>query len=214
MVDQGKIMSALFTDAVLMRSLILFLMLGSIAGLIAGAALLLRPDWLMRVNKLANRWVSTRQMVRPFSYSINLESWCYRHNRLIGTLLMSAAVYIIYYLTTAFDKTAALKNVFYSASIPPLLMDGLLDGFVLFGLTGAVFAAMVSLFLVFRPSMLRDFEQRANKRTSLRQALKPLENLRGGVDQYVFRHVRLAGVLIFAGSFYTLAILLINWKNF
>lgn len=206
-------MKTLFTDAILMRSLILFLMLGSVTGLLAGAALLLRPEWMLRVSKFANRWVSTRQMARPLDRSINMDAWFYRYNRLCGALLMSGAVYVVYFFTAAFDKAAVLKNVFNAASIPPALMAGLLDALVLVSLVTAIFAAIVSLFLIFRPSMLREFEQRANQRVSLRQALKPLESQHGGLDQYVFKNVRLAGILILAGSVYTLVILVNNLKS-
>lgn len=206
-------MNALFTDEVLIRSLLLFLMVGSVAGLFIGVAMLLQPEWLQRVSKYANLWISTRKLARPLARSFDLEAWLYRYNRVAGVLLLSAAVYIIYYLTADFDKKIALKSVFHGTGISPLLMDGLLDGMVLFGLVAAVFAVIISLYLCFRPSMMRDFEQLSNKRTSLRQVLKPWESLRNSVDIFVFKNIRLAGVLIITGSFYALVILLSYWKN-
>lgn len=206
-------MSVLFTDAVLTRSLLLFLILGSVAGLIAGATLLLHPGWMLSVSKLANRWVSTRQFVRPLTLSIGLDSWFYRYNRLNGALLMAGSIYIIYFFTVVFDKAGALKNIFKAAVVPPALMAGLVDALVLCCLTGAVFAAIVSLFLMLRPSLLREFEQGANQKISLRLALKPLEIQRDSVDPYVFKNVRWAGILILAGSLYTLVVLLGSWKN-
>jgi len=183
-------MSELFTDAVLTRSLILFLILGSVAGLFAGAALLLNPAWMSSLSKRANRWVSTRQMARPLTRVIALDSWFYRYNRLNGALLMAGSIYIIYFFTAVFDQAGALKNVFKTAAVPPALMAGLIDALVLGGLTGAVFAAIVSLFLMLRPSLLREFEQGANQKMSLRLALKPLEIQRDGLDPYVFKNVR------------------------
>jgi len=206
-------MSELFTDAVLTRSLILFLILGSVAGLFAGATLLLNPAWMSSVSKLANRWVSTRQMARGLTRAVALDSWFYRYNRLNGALLMAGSIYIIYFFTAVFDQVGALKNVFKTAAVPPALMAGLIDALVVGGLTGAVFAAIVSLFLMLRPSLLREFEQGANQKISLRLALKPLEIQRDGVDPYVFKNVRWAGILILAGSLYTLVVLLSNWKN-
>lgn len=206
-------MSTLFSDAILMRSLILFLLLGSVTGLFAGAALLLRPEWMLRASKFANRWVSTRQMARPLDRSINMDAWFYRYNRICGALLMSGAIYIVYFFTAAFDKAGALKNVFKAASVPPALMAGLLDALVLGCLVTAIFAAIVSLFLILRPSMLREFEQLANQKISLRQALKPLESQHGGMDQYVFKNARLAGILLLMGSIYTLVVLINNLKN-
>ena len=80
----------------------------------------------------------------------------------------------------------------------------LLDSAVLSILLGAAFTLIISLFLLIRPSMLRGFEQGANQWISLRQALKPFEISRVGVDEYVFQNVQLAGVLLLFGSLYTL----------
>lgn len=206
-------MDTLFSDAILTRSLILFLLLGSVAGLFAGAALLLRPALLLRLSKLANCWVSTRQLSRPLARFFSLDSWFYRYNRLSGAVLMSGSIYMVYFFTAVFDKTAALNNVFKTAMVPPALMTGLVDALVLASLTGAVFAMLISLFLILRPSMLREFELRANLDISLRKRLKPLEITRDGVDQCVFRNVRVAGVLILSGSIYTLVVLVSTLKS-
>ena len=89
-------------------------------------------------------------------------------------------------------------------------MAGLFDALVLTCLTGAVLALIVSLFLLFRPSMLREFEHHANLETSLRQALKPLEMQSDSLDLYVLKHARFAGILILAGSLYTFLEMLNN----
>lgn len=207
-------MDALFTDAVLTRSLILFLLLGSVAGLFAGASLLLRPELLLRASKFANRWISTRQLARPLTRFFSLDSWFYRYNLLSGAVLMSGSIYMVYFFTAVFDKTVAINNVFKTALVPAPLMEGLVDGLVLAALMGAVFALLISLFLVLRPSMLREFELSANRSISLRKELKPLEMTRDGVDQCVFRNVRLAGILILSGSIYTLVVLMSSFKSF
>ena len=207
-------MSILFSDAVLMRSLNLFLILGSVAGVLAGAALLLRPEWLIRVSKRANHWVSTRQMAGPLARSIILDGWFYRYNRINGAVIMSGSIYIIYYFTAVFVKVDVLNSAFKTPNISPSVMSGLLDALVLTCLMGAIFAAIISLFLAFKPSMLREFEQKANQKMLLRQGLKALEIQRTGLDQYVFKNVRLTGILILLGSVYTLVVLVSNLKNF
>ena len=206
-------MNVLFSDAVLMRSLILFLIFGSVAGLLAGAALLLRPGWLLGVGKITNRWISTRQMTRLLVQSFCLDGWLYRYNRCSGAALLIGSVYILYFFTAVFDKLASINIVFMFASISPAAMSGLIDALVLTCITGAVFVAIVSLFLLFRPSMLREFEQQANQKISVRQGLKPLEIQRDGLDQYVFRNARPVGVIILLCSIYILVELVSNLKS-
>lgn len=193
------------TTEIALRTLLLFLMLGSIAGLLTGAVLIMRPDWMLRLSKYTNRWVSTRQLNRKLERTVNLNRWFYRHHQASGSLTLVGALWIIGFFTIAFDKPKALAALPKNAVIPPALMEGLLDALVLASLTGAVFAVIISLFMLLRPSLLRGFEQGANQWLSLRRALKPLEISHSGVDEYVFRHVRLMGVLLLFGSLYTLA---------
>ena len=201
-------MGAIFTEAELLHSLAVFLLLGSVAGLLAGAALLWRPDWLARISQRANSWVSTRRMSRPLDRTVDVDHWFYRYGRLSGVLLLAGAIYIDYMFTLHFDKAAVLaglRNAFILQ--PPLLLEAMLDALVLILLAGAQLALIVSLFLLLRPSMLRDFEHGANQRLSMRLALKPLEMQHGGVDQYVFQHVQAAGVLLLFGSLYAMVAL-------
>ncbi len=203
-------MNALFTDAVLVRSLLLFLLLGSVGGLLAGVALLLRPEWLQRLSKQGNRWVSTRQMGRSLEKEINVDHWFYRYGHLSGLLLLAGAVYIVYKLTSQISRGDMLINIAKLKLVPPVWVSPVLDTLVLVFLAGAVAAAIVSVFLIFRPSMLREMELGANQNVSMRESLKPLEIQRGNLDHLVFEHVRLVGALLLGGSLYALVVL-INW---
>lgn len=196
-------MAALATEIAL-RALLLFLMLGSIAGLLTGAVLIIRPDWMLWLGKYTNRWVSTRQVERKLERMVKLDRWFYRHHHASGLLTLVGALWIIGFFTTAFDKRRYLSALSRNAAIPPALMDGLLDTLVLGSLTGAVFALIIGLFLLLRPSLLRGFEQGANQWISLRRVLKPLEASHSGVDEYALRYFRLAGLLLLLGSLYTL----------
>ncbi len=203
-------MSVTDTDTLLLRALLLFLMFGSIAGLLAGAALILRPDWLLRVSKLANRWVSTSYLERWLDQSIKSDHWFYRYHRVSGTLTLAGAVYIIYVFTAMFDKPAVLAVLSKNTVVPTEFMDVLLDALVLSSLAGAVLALIISPFLLFRPSLLRGIEHGANQWFSLWRALQLIEVVHSGVDEYVFRHARLVGVLLLFGNLYTL-VWLVTW---
>lgn len=203
-------MSALFTDAVLMRSLLFLLLLGSVAGLFAGIILLLRPEWLVNMSVFTNRWVSTRQMGRSLEQSVNIDHWLYRYGHVSGALLLASAIYIVYVLTTHLVRADIVTGLAKMYLVPKVLVEPVLDTMILFFLAGAVLAMLISLFLIFRPSMLRELELGANQSISLRQTLKPMEIQRGNMDQLVFRNVRLAGIALLCGSLYTL-VMLVSW---
>lgn len=186
-------------------ALLLLMVAGSVAGLLAGTTLVMCPSWLLHASKRANRWISTRQIDRMLEQVIKVDRWFYRHHQVSGTLLLAGAVFLIYFFTARFDKLGIIVGLSKALMASPLFTGVLLDAMVLIILLGAVFALIVSLFLLSRPSMLRRFEQGANKRVSLSRALKPLSIARFGVDEYVFQNVQLAGALLLLGSLYILA---------
>jgi hypothetical protein len=188
----------------LLHVLLLVLMTGSIAGLFAGTALVLRPAWLLHVGNFVNRWISTRLMSRVLERMVRVDRWFYRHHYASGIFLLGGAIFLIQFFTGRFDKERTLIEFRHLFSIPPALLDRLLDSAVLTILLGAAFALIISLFLLIRPSMLKSFEQGANQWISLRRALKPLEISRFGMDEFVFQNVQMTGVLLLCGSLYTL----------
>lgn len=202
------------TDNLLLHSLLLFLMLGSIAGLLAGAALILRPNWLLAASRYINRWIPTRKLNQSLETPINLDHWFYRFRVLSGAFILIGALYMLYFFVMGLDMPGILATLGKNSAVPASLMSALLDGLVLIGLIGAVCSLIVSLFLLFRPSMLRNLEHSFNQPASLRRALKPLETTRSDVDEYVFRHVHLAGVLLLLGSLYTLVGLAASLRHF
>lgn len=175
------------------------LMLGCVVGFIIGAMLILCPQMFHSLNQTANRWISTRGIEKPLEKMILIDHWFYQYRRISGGLLFIASVTVLTVCTSGFDRSLALLSLrTFTASINAQHLDVL----VLICLLGAVFAALISLFLVFRPSLLRDFEQSANQWMSLRHAIKPLEVQRTPLDEYVLNHVRLAGVVLLCCSLY------------
>ena len=192
----------------LLQSFILFLIVGSVAGLAVGALLLLRPQSLQWASQTLNRWISTRHLDQRLERKVNLDSWFYRYRRPASTLTLLGALYILYFFALRMNKQGAIGGLASYFKLPPPMISWLMDALVLSAMVGALFAAVVSVFLLLRPSLLRDFEQGANRWISLRRALKPVEITHRGVDAYVFEHRRQAGVLLVVGSLYVLVLLL------
>jgi hypothetical protein len=198
----------------LLQSFVIFLLVGSLAGMAVGVMLLLRPEGLQRVGLKLNRWISTRHLDQSMERTINLDPWFYRYRRVGGTFIFFGAVYVLYYFTVSMERANAIGDLAGYFKLPASLIAALLDALVLSSILGALCAALVGLFLILRPSMLRDFEQVANQWVSLRRAMKPMEIRREGVDEYVFKRARQAGILLVLGSFYVLVMLTIWLSHF
>ncbi|MBI5889676.1 MAG: hypothetical protein HZB47_03235 [Nitrosomonadales bacterium] len=193
----------------LLQSFVIFLIVGSLAGMGVGTLLLLRPQSLQRLSEKLNRWISTRHLDQSLERNIDLAPWFYRYRRASGMFALLGSFYILYYFTMGLDRADAIAGLAGHYKQSPLLIGWLLDALVLCALLGSLLAAFVGLFLLLRPSMLRDFEQVANQWVSMRRALKPMEVSRESLDKQVFQRGRLAGILLFFGSLYVLVMLTI-----
>jgi hypothetical protein len=179
-------MVSLLTQTELLRSLVLFLMLGSFAGLLMGVLMLWRPQWLAGISKVANSWVSTRQMARPVSQPINIDHWFYRHANISGSLLIAGAVYILYVFTLQMTRADLLVILAKFNWVQLVMLEIVLDTLVFVFISGAVLAFFVGLFLIIRPSMLRDWEQGVNQQLPLRTTLKSIEIQYNQIDEFFF----------------------------
>ena len=193
----------------LLQSAIVFLILGSLAGMLIGVLLLFRPQRLRAISAVLDHWVSTRRFDRALERNIRLDPWFYRHRRITGTLTALGALYVLYFFSMQLDREQAIAGLIKRLGYHPLLVGGLLDALVLSALLGALCALLVALFILFRPSLLRDFERGANRWLSLRQSLKPLEIPRDNMQRSVERYVRQVGIFLLLGGLYTLVLLLI-----
>ncbi|MEO8332279.1 MAG: hypothetical protein ABI479_07580 [Gallionella sp.] len=187
-------------DIILWRTLAIFLLVGSLLGISLGLSLIFRPQLLGRVNRVANRWISTRRISQLMDRSISIEHWFYQHHRLTGIAVVLGATYIFVYFSILFDKARMLQRM--SSMVPARLLDSLLDALVLCSLIGAAVALIVGLFLWLRPSSLRGIEEQSNQWLSSRKATKILDVPHDQVDRFVASHAQKAGWLLLLGSIY------------
>lgn len=203
-------MNTLFSNKELLDSAVLFLQLGSIVGIVIGAMMLWRPTWLTQLGKRADSWVSTRQMARSVQQYWHVDQWFYRYGRLWGGILSLGSIYIIYGFTARVTRSALLESLMSLNLLQPNLLEPILDTMVFVFLAGAILGLLISVFLIFRPSMLREMEIGANQRFTLRQALKPLEVQHFNLDSFIFSHRKITGGLLLISNLY-IFIMLTLW---
>jgi len=189
----------------LWRALAIFLLVGAVFGVALALLLIFKPQLLGRVNRVANRWISTRHIGQALDRSISIEHWFYQHHRPAGIVVVLGASYMFVYFSILFDKATLLRH--WGSRVPPKLLDGLLDALVLSALVGAAVAFLVGLFLWLRPSLLRGIEAEANQWVSTSSAAQVLDVSHDQVDRFVARHAQRVGWLLLLGSIYLFFVL-------
>ena len=187
-------------NEVLLQSSLIFLWGGAFMGILIGAAMLLKPEQVIRLNQRLSRYVSTEKIAEHIDRPRWTERFFYRHHRPVGAAVLIGAILVLYTFLFSFN----LRKV--SAFIPRgwwWLSDALLGMLLI----GSVLAALVGIIVLTRPSLLRDIEKAANRWVSSDRLLSLFNGMHYSAEQSMLRHNRVAGGAIMLGSLYIVVVL-------
>ncbi len=194
----------MLASEVLFEVIFNLLLAGSFAGLLMGTVLIVRPHWLKSLSQALNREIANLSLNRK----LKLDPWFYRYRYLSGTFIFLGALYVLIFFTALLERSRAVEALAQRWQASPAIMEALFDPLVLILILGACLALFISLFILFRPSLLREFEQSANQMILLRNPLPESAK----VDEFTFRYAQQVGVFLLMGSLY-IWILLIYWAK-
>ena len=187
-------------NEILLKSSLTFLWVGSCAGVLVGAGMLLRPAQVVRMNDYLSRWVSTDKVHEAIDRPRWVERHFYRYHRAVGVAVTLGALLVLYTFLFAFDR----REIY--ALIPRghwWLSNAALNAL----LVGSALAAVIGVIVIIRPSILKDIEKALNRWVST-ERLETLLNSRSySAEKPILRHSQLAGTFILLGSAYVLVAL-------
>ncbi|MFY9316570.1 MAG: hypothetical protein WAO95_13545 [Burkholderiales bacterium] len=191
-----------FLSQIVNQSIFIFLVIGAAFALIAGLMLLFDSQRAFRIAERLDRWVSTREAIRPLEEHRVISRPLYRMHRLVGALICAGALYSLIVLGMPSGEAAIKTSL--SGIGPTRFVAWISESLRYFLLIGNFGALLFGLVFVLRPSALKGLEAWADRRISERKAIKPLEQMRLSADQVLRRHPRAVGALVVLGSLYVL----------
>lgn len=190
-------------NTLLIKTLLMLLITGSVTGLIVGVWMLIRPESFLRANQFLSEWHSLRKATKPLMVSRRTERFVYRHHQPIGLLILAGSAYVLYALVYHYDRKKLSAAIFGDAYYAPLA-EWLVPGLTLALGVGVLFAMGIGGFLLIRPSLLKGFEAWANRWVSLRRASRVLDEMHDGPDRFLVRWRPWVAALLILGSLYAL----------
>lgn len=187
-------------NQILLQSSLMFFWGGSIVGILVGAAMLLKPEQLMRLNQQVSRWVCTEKIAVQLDCRRRIEPFVYRHHRLMGAAVLIGAVFVLHTFLFRY-------NLRVISTLIPENYWWLSDALVTMLLIGSVLAALVGGIVLTKPSLLRDIETSANRWICTEHAWSWINSKHHFVEQFFFRYHRFFGALILTASLYVLVAL-------
>ena len=185
---------------VLLRSFLLLLCAGSIAGVVVGARMLLKLERIVFLNQYFSRWISANRIEEQLDRPRWTERFFYRHHQLVGGVLFVGAIFVL----DSFLFGSKTRRIY--AAIAPGNW-GLVDALMGMLLVGSVLAALIGIIVLAKPSLLREIEKSANRWISTEGVVKRIDGMRNSFEQQILRHSKIAGVSMIIGGFCVLFVL-------
>lgn len=185
---------------IIRQSFLIFLWVGSIAGILVGAGIWLKPQRIILLNQFFSRWVNSDKFGKLLDQPHRTERFFYRHNKLVGAGILIGALIVLH--TFLFNYN--LRTI---SSLVPSSYWWFSDALVGIILVGSTLASVIGAIVLFKPSLLRELEQSANQWISTDRLLALSNQMNFSAEQSIIRHHRIAGVCILLGSLYVLVVL-------
>jgi hypothetical protein len=183
-----------FWSQIVLPSLALVGLAGSVLGIAVGLGLLLRTAATLHFFGTMNRWVSTRRTLKPLEIPRSVGSPTARKPRWNGLVLILAGAYVSIVLWQ-------LDGGRLMSAMPHGARYAVLTGVVFsamrwFMVVGGLAVVAVGVMLLFFPAAYPAFEARANRWYSTRQALSGGDRMHMTLDRLVESFPRAAGLII------------------
>ncbi|MGH8743164.1 MAG: hypothetical protein ACREUY_02700 [Burkholderiales bacterium] len=189
----------------LWQTFLIVLVIGCMLSFLIGVLLLVQPQAIVRLNQYFNKWIGTEKLTSALDKPLRVEHALYRHHKLFGSLVLAGGAYVLYVLVFKISEKAVVSFFARGTNIQAVswLMDALIVALFLAG----VCAVVIGVFLIARPSLLKNFEQWVNRWYASEKGLKVLDTARFATDEWVARNTRILGLIIIVGSAYVIAFL-------
>src|SRR6266581_518663 len=187
-------------ERVLVPSLILFLLIGSLASVVLGWALVFRSARALSFMRSMNRWVSTRRALKALEVPRHVEEPRKAGKLWFALFLVAGGGFALYFLLARLEipHTAMVLGV----DLKRWFLAGVaLQTMKWFLVVGSVLAVEVGILMLFFPRGLAAFEARMNRWYSTRQLLPPGgESMKFPLELLVEAYPGAAGWIIAAAS--------------
>lgn len=187
-----------FVAHVVVPSVLVFVLIVGIVGILLGLALIARNGSALRLLERLNHWTSLRRALKPLEVPREIEQGVRRHPRGLGVVILIGAAFSLYFLLLRVSASD------FAALLSADSRQGALLWFansLRWALIGAnVIALAIGIVLAFLPQMMGPLAASANRWISSRRLTMKADEMDLTLDLVVRAYPRIAGTLIAIGA--------------
>lgn len=188
------------------QSLVVLFFVGGLVGFVAGACLIFCSERTLRVFDALNRWVSMRNVSKPFELPRDTTRAVQKYRRWLAAFFIAGAVFSIFVLATKFDARAVISGFSLNTLRAPVA-SWIVESARWLLIVGNLVAIAVGIMLGFFPAAITALEASGGRWYSERRLTKVADAMNLSLDRWVAAFPRTAGVifmlttLILVGNF-------------
>jgi hypothetical protein len=171
---------------------------GSLAGLVLGACLFLRPGRTLAAMRRMNRWVSSRRAIKPLEVPRTALQQTRGRRLWLGLVLAAVGAYALIVLVWNLDPGQVAAALAADPRYSPTALVLESGRWIL--AAGSTVCIAIGLMMAFAPRALESFETWSNRWVSSRQALQGADTMYVPFDRLAERFPRASAILILALS--------------
>ena len=174
---------------------------------LVSALILFRPLWAQALNVQFNKFFSTEPLAKSMDINFPTTDKIIKHRFLLGTVFVLGSGFILWYLTGPFH-TSSFITYLVGATNPDdyfLLEMGLkiVQGLMVFV---ALVGLITGLTALVQPEGLKSFAYKMDQTIATDGSLQTLDQSYSTVDDWVWQHHIVVGLVLFVGSSGLLAV--------
>lgn len=196
-------------EQILLQTIQILTLISGILGVSVSFFLLFSPNLILSVSNVLNRQVSIDEKIETVDKEVNIDSFFYSNNIIIGACLAAGSVFSLIFLFFKWD-TYHFAHIF-SATPKDISMNSLILHFMSWVAKIACFLGLIfGVILLFYPEKMRRIEGKLNLRIKTRPIVDMLNNTVFEFDSLFFRHPIIFGII---GFFLSVSIVILSTLN-
>lgn len=180
-----------------------------ILGMTFSLLLMYSPNLTKSISRVFNRYVSIDDKVTYLDKDIQIDSYIYSHNMLVGTCLVAGSVFSLIFFFFKLD-VSNFANIFFVSRQHLSANEMIFSAVSWIGKVACFFGLFFGAMLFFAPNKMRHIETKMNSWFETRHVFAKLDDSNRELDTILFQHPMLFGAV---GLIVSLLIIVLSILN-
>ena len=180
-----------------------------ILGMTLSLMLLFSPRLAKNISKILNRNVDIDKKLDYLDKSVEITSFFYKHNVVMGLVLIAGSVFSLSFFFFSLDITK-FAGIFFGAQKHISVAEIIINSIAWVGKISCSAGVLIGLLLVFAPDKMKRMENKLNSWFETKPMIKKLDKSSHDLDSFFFRHSFAVGLIGAILSFFLISLSIIN----